>query len=151
MKGFENRISRAELPAPRAGGFTLIELMIAIAVLAVIIGIAIPSYNQYVLEAGRAEAKGVLMQGAQTLERCFTRFSSYTDSNCDISQGSTMMSENDKYQLQATTVTANDFLLTAVPQGGQANDSECGNFTLDNTGARGISASTDPAVVDECW
>lgn len=151
MKSIENRISRHELPAPRAGGFTLIELMISLAVLAVIIGIAIPSYNQYVLEAGRSEAKGVLMQGAQTLERCYTRFSAYNDGNCDLSQGATMMSENDKYQLQATTVAANEFLLTAVPQGGQRNDSECGNFTLDDTGARGISASTDPAVVDECW
>jgi len=135
----------------RTGGFTLIELMIAIAILAIIMGIAIPSYNQWVLKSGRADAQTVLMQGAQTLERCYTRFSAYNDAACQIGQGDTVMSESDKYQMTATTVTANQFLLTAVPQGGQTNDTECGNFTLNHQGQKGAKGGTDDAVVDECW
>ena len=134
-----------------ARGFTLIELMIAVAILAIVMGIAIPSYIQYVLESGRADAKGVLMQSAQTLERCYTRYSAYNDGDCALAQGATVMSENDKYQLTATTVSANEFLLTAVPQGGQANDTECDNFTLNHQGQKGAKGGTDAAVVEECW
>ncbi len=135
----------------RARGFTLIELLIAIAVLAIILGIAIPSYSQFVLKSGRADAKNVLMQSAQTLERCYTRFSEYNNAGCQISQGDTIMSENDKYQMTATTITADEFLLTAAPQGGQTNDSECGSFTLSHTGQKGAAGGTDTAVIDKCW
>ena len=132
-------------------GFTLIELMIAVAVLAIIVGIAIPSYTQYVLKSGRADAKNLLMQSAQTLERCYTRFSAYDDANCPISQGDTIMSENEKYEMTATTVGANEFDLTAVPRGGQTNDSDCGNFTLDHTGQKGANGGTDAADIEKCW
>lgn len=135
----------------RARGFTLIELMVAVAILAIVMGIAIPSYNQWVLESGRADAKGVLMQTAQTLERCFTRYSAYDDEDCSLGQGATVMSENDKYEMTVTRVNANQFLLTAVPQGGQANDTDCANFTLDHRGQKGANGGTDPAVVEECW
>lgn len=134
-----------------AGGFTLIELMIAIAILAIVMGIAIPSYNQWVLNSGRTDAQGVLMQTAQSLERCFTRYSAYNDGNCSLAQGDTVMSENEKYQLTVTRVTANQFDLTAVPQGGQANDTDCGNFTLNHQGLKGAKGGTDPAVVEKCW
>lgn len=134
-----------------ARGFTLIELMIAITILAIIMSIAIPSYNQWVLESGRADAKGVLMQSAQTLERCFTRYSAYNDASCALSQGDTVMSENDKYQMTVTRVTANQFVLTAAPQGAQVNDTDCDNFTLNHQGQKGAKGGTDPAVVKECW
>lgn len=132
-------------------GFTLIELMIAIAILAIILGIAIPSYTQWVIESGRAEAKSILMQSAQTLERCYTRFSAYNDAGCQLGDGDTLMSENDKYQLTVDEVTATTFELSAAPKGGQSNDSECGSFTLNHTGAKGAKGGTDPDVVAECW
>lgn len=135
----------------RMRGFTLIELMIAVAILAIIMGIAIPSYTQWVLESGRADAKGVLMQSAQTLERCYTRFSAYNDAGCQIGQGDTVMSENDKYELTATTVTANEFLLTATPEGGQTNDTDCTSFSLTHTGEKRANGGTDAAVIEECW
>lgn len=134
-----------------ARGFTLIELMIAIAILAIIMGIAIPSYTQYVLKSGRADAKGVLMQSAQTLERCFTRYSAYDNDSCALGQGSEVTSENGKYLMTVTRVTPNQFDLTAVPQDGQANDTECGNFTLNHQGLKGAKGETDGAVVEKCW
>ena len=132
----------------RATGFTLIELMVTLAILGIILAVAIPNYRQWVLESGRTEAKSVLMQGAQTLERCFTRFSAYNDGNCPLGAGDTEMSESGKYQLSVTGVTATTFNLTAVPQGGQTQDSDCGSFTLNNAGVRGVSTGTDPA---DCW
>ncbi|MGK7295812.1 MAG: type IV pilin protein [Candidatus Wenzhouxiangella sp. M2_3B_020] len=138
-------------PVARSAGFTLIELMIAVAVLAIIVGIAIPSFSRYVIESGRADAHSVLYQAAQQLERCYTRFSAYNDGNCGLQQGNTMMSENDKYQLQVSAVGANTFELTAAPRGSQTKDTECGSFTLDHTGAKGVSTSEDADVIAECW
>jgi type IV pilus assembly protein PilE len=129
-------------------GFTLIELLVAMAVLGIVLAIAIPNYRQWVLESGRAEGKAVLMQGAQTLERCFTRFSRYNDGNCALGAGDTLDSESGKYQLTVTAVNATAFNLTAAPQGGQTEDSECGNLTLTSAGVRGISGT---GVVADCW
>jgi len=129
------------------GGFTLIELLIAVAILAIIMGIAIPSYNQWVVDSNRADAKGALFGAAQTLERCFTRYSAYNDGACGLQDGDTEMSENDKYQV-TVAATATTFDLTAAPQGSQTSDAECGDFTLDETGAKGISGT---GTVTDCW
>ena len=125
--------------------------MIAVAILAIIMGIAIPSYNQWVLESGRADAKTALFGAAQTLERCFTRYGAYDDGDCPLQQGETEMSENDKYQLTVTTTTPTTFVLTAAPQPPQDKDTECGNFTLTHTGQKGAKGGTVPAVIEECW
>lgn len=134
--------------ARTAAGFTLIELLIAIAILAIIMGIAIPSYTQYVLKSGRADATSTLLQTAQGLERCFTRFSAYNDGNCAVP--ATIESENEKYDI-SVTATQTTYDLTAAPKGSQTNDSECGSFTLDETGARGVSAGTEPELIEKCW
>ncbi|MDX1626570.1 MAG: type IV pilin protein [Wenzhouxiangellaceae bacterium] len=133
------------LPRP-AAGFTIIELMIAIGILAIVAAIAIPNYRQYVLESGRAEAQAVSLQVAQQLERCYTRYSAYNDNDCALGDGDTVDSENGKYRVTVDSA-ANTFTLTTTPLGTQANDSECAEFTLTHTGARTAS----PGGVDECW
>jgi len=133
-----------------ARGFTLIELMIAVAILAIIMGIAIPSYTQYVLKSGRADAKGVLMQSAQTLERCFTRYNAYNNASCALSSGETVPSENNKYDMTVAAAETT-FTLTAVPKGSQLNDTDCTSFTLTHTGQKGANGGTDAADIEECW
>jgi len=141
-------LSRTAYDLDRRAGFSLIELMVALAVLGIILGIAIPNYRQWVIESNRAEAKAVLMQGAQALERCFTRFNAYNDGNCTFLGAVPLLSETGKYQLTIDRVTDTEFDLSAAPQGGQTDDTECGTFELAHTGQRGVSTGTDPA---ECW
>jgi Tfp pilus assembly protein PilE len=50
-----------------------------------------------------------------------------------------------------TNATATDFTLTAAPQGGQTDDTECGSLTLTANGTKGAAGGTDAAVVEECW
>lgn len=124
----------------RQAGFTLIEVMIAVAVVAILAAIAYPSYIRYVTESRRTEAKAILMETAGRLERCYTVSSDYT--GCVTFP---VDSENEVYEVSATTLTASTYTLSAVPQGAQATrDTECGTFTLTQTGARGAGDS-------DCW
>lgn len=129
-------------------GMTLMELMIVVAIVGILAAIAYPSYRQYVLRAGRAEAKATLMQQAQSLEKCFTRYGVYNDVvNCPaataVTNGAAL-----KYQVTVAT-TATTFVLTATPLGGQVADAQCGSFTLNQANQRGVSAG--PAAVQTCW
>jgi type IV pilus assembly protein PilE len=130
-------------------GFTLIELMMVVAILAVIAAIAIPSYTDQVMRSNRAEAKAILMNTAQALERCYTRYSAYDADDCPVNFP--RESETGKYSMPADSqaIGATTYTLTAVPQGSQASrDTECANFTLQHNGTRGVSTEADP---DECW
>ena len=127
-------------------GFSLIELMVALAILAIILAIAIPNYSAYAVRANRSEGKVAIMQVAQALERCYTRYSAYNSADCDVTFP--IDSENDWYQISVTR-DATSFGLTATPQGSQTTrDAACGNLTLTHTGQRGVSGSADVA---DCW
>jgi type IV pilus assembly protein PilE len=131
-------------------GFTLIELMIAVAILAIIVAIALPSYTNQVVKTNRAEAKTILMQTAQAMERCFTRYSAYNSDDCSV--GFPINSETGKYQMpeDEQTIAQSSFTLVAVPQGAQATrDTACGSLSLQHNGTRGITG--DATDIDDCW
>lgn len=131
----------------RQAGFTLIEVMIAVAVVAILAAIAYPSYIRYVTESRRTEAKAILTETAGRLERCYTVTSDYRyrDAANNACVSFPVDSENEVYEVSATTLTASTYTLSAVPQGAQAiRDTECGTFTLTQTGDRGAGGS-------DCW
>jgi len=138
-------------------GVTLMELMITVAIVGILAAIAYPSYRQQVMRSNRADAKIGLQQVAQTLEGCFTRFHQYDDdgtNRCPLAAqlaGAGVNTPGGNYLVTidfAGITPASQYTLTATPQGGQASDSKCMNFTITQANLHGISG-TGPAT--ECW
>lgn len=131
-------------------GFTLIELMIVVVIVAILAAIAYPSYQSQVRKTKRAEGKAMLLEVAQGLERCLTRYGSYNHASCDVASDLPEPSEEGHYEISATTLTAATFVLKATPQGGQADDTECGVLVLAQTGAQG-SQNSSTTDTHNCW
>lgn len=139
-------------------GFTLIELMIAVAIVAILASIGYPSYSNHVRKGKRAEAKTRLLQVAQLEERFFTENNSYTVGIAGLLgvTGTVYSSDSNApssgYQVTAAaaggSTIAQSFVLSAVPQGSQTADTLCGTLRLLHTGKKEISGT---GTVAECW
>ncbi|MHB1677035.1 MAG: type IV pilin protein [Sulfuriferula sp.] len=145
-------------PVQAQHGFTLIELMIAVAVVGILSAIAYPSYTAYVQRAHRAEAKSALLQDATILERNYTMANRYDNVLADGSGAATsgllMLLAPGNAPVYTITVAfgaapAQSFTLTATPIAGtiMATD-ECGAFTLTNTGVQNVTGTATSAM---CW
>lgn len=135
-------------------GFTLIEVMIVVAIIGILAGIAYPSYMETVRKSNRSDAKVELNDVAQRLQRCYTVYSAYNNANCGVySQLSTgdseIISREGFYAITLSSISATAYELTASPEAGttQANDTKCTSFTLSNTGDRSATGSD----ADNCW
>jgi type IV pilus assembly protein PilE len=166
---FTNTPSRSGRSAVRDAGFTIIELMIVVAIIGLLAGIAVPSYRDYVNKGKRTEGKAALTAAAARLERYYTQNNCYpspspcggtTNSansadalkNAGINAFSGDDSGKASYDL-SVTVTPQAFTLTAVPRL-PFKDTKCGNLTLSNTGRKWTQTngtSDDASRVDGCW
>ncbi len=134
-------------------GFTLIELMITVAVIAILAAIAYPSYTEYVMRSRRVEGQNLLNDAAARQERFRAQNGRYTDdvSKLKLPYGNGSASEHGYYALSTNTAAdGSGFTLKAQRSGVQQADGKCGDFTLDEKGVKGIAAGT-PGTAALCW
>ena len=139
----------------RRNGFTLIELMIAVAIVGILAAIGYPSYQDSVRKSRRADCEGALVGFAGAMERHFTTNNAYTgagpagadtgapaiySTQCPVDGGAAT------YNLTIQAATATTYTVQAVPVNGQASDS-CGTLTLNQANVKTASGGT----VADCW
>jgi type IV pilus assembly protein PilE len=136
----------------RQQGFTLIELMVTVAIVGILAAIAYPSYQEYVRASRRADAQTVMLENAQFMERYYTTNGRYLDKDGDEPTLPVTASPKDGstkfYDIGFQgTVTNTTYTLEAVPKGAMTNDG-CGTLRLAHTGAKSRTGSMPE---DRCW
>ncbi|HEX6998946.1 MAG TPA: type IV pilin protein [Gammaproteobacteria bacterium] len=133
----------------RLAGITLLELMIVVAVVAILGLIAVPGYRHHVQRAQRTEAKTALLLAAANQERFYLQNHCYTADLTLLGFGAAANAPtaNGRYVLNVTAATTDAFTIEATAVNEMAADEECRTFTIDSAGAR--SAAPDPA--GRCW
>jgi type IV pilus assembly protein PilE len=141
--------------------FTLIELMVTVAIIGILASIAIPNYQDSVRKSRRADAKAALLGLANAMERRFTERNSYcdsadpsgTDTGCGTSAEDTgaptiytvAAQTQTYYTITISAATASSYTLSATPTGPQSGD-VCGTYTLTQTGAKAVDGTAT-----NCW
>ena len=133
-----------------AAGFSLIEIMIAVAIIGILAGIAVPSYSKYMTDARRTDAISFLSEVAGEQVRYFSDNNQYATTMQELGYGATatFTTPEGYYVVSVDNSTALKFLLTATPVAGgkQVGDAECASFTISNTGQKKSTGTQT-----DCW
>jgi type IV pilus assembly protein PilE len=145
-----------------SSGFTLVELMITVVIVAILASIAIPAYNAQIRKSRRTEAKTALLDLAGREERFFNTNNAYT--NVPANLGYTALTPTLTNLVVGNgyyTVTVNvpsvapapaaPYSIDAAPVGDQANDLQCATFTVVSTGQQIATSTIDASASTDCW
>ncbi|MEP9321028.1 type IV pilin protein [Pseudomonas sp. LABIM340] len=131
----------------RERGFTLIELMVTVAIVAILAAVAFPSYQRYVLRSHRVEAQAVLSEAAARQERYYSQNNAYASTAAALNMTSNVNALQ-YYSLAISNITATTYTLTATATGSQAKDAPCLSLSLDQAGTR---SNTGTGTGTTCW
>jgi type IV pilus assembly protein PilE len=137
----------------RSRGFTLVELMVTVAIIGVLASIAWPSYNQSVMHSRRTDAVQTLSYYRQALERCYSQNFTYQNAAptpCPAAPGAAVVSTDGYYNV-TFAILATSYLITAVPIGVQVNDLQCQQLTVNQSGQTAALDSTAANSTLTCW
>ena len=146
-------------------GFTLVEVMIVVVIMAVLAAIALPSYRDSVAKSRRSEARALLTEASQYMQRFYGQHDRYDQTNAAtpvavalpddllrVPRGAAAGTQTYTLSFVSSSLTPNAYVLQAVPRsaGPMASD-RCGSYTLDNVGRRGLSGAATGVTVRDCW
>ena len=126
-------------PTPRVSqGFTLIELMIAVAIVGILAAVALPSYQRSIMKGRRVDAKAATLDLAAREERYFSVNNTYTNSAVSLGY--------------ATAASAGAFTVVTSPTGTQVADTDCYAYKIDQLGVQSnVDASGNLVAATDCW
>lgn len=128
-------------------GFTLLELMIAIAIIGILAAIAYPSYVDQILKSQRTSAKTALLDLASREAKYYSLNNTYTTSMTNLGYagaGPVAVPDSNSHYYDLSVAAKNTgYIATAAPTGRQSTDA-CGSYTIDYLGVKGAGGSN-------CW
>ncbi|MDH5857025.1 type IV pilin protein [Lampropedia aestuarii] len=148
------RVSIEKMAAQRhlEEGFTLIEIMIVVAIVSILAAVAYPSYQEYMLRSRRAEGQALLNEAAARQERFRAQNGTYTEAVSKLKLPYGDLSERGYYKLVISDGNGDGdgYTLTAERQGVQVADKKCGDLVLDGVGKKSL-VKHNGGTVATCW
>ncbi len=135
----------------RQRGFTLIEIMITVVIVAILAAVALPSYRSYVLRSHRADAMQALAEGQAIMERCYAQTFSYAAGGA-CTNTVAPNSPQGYYQIALSNQSATSYTVTATPTVGnmQTGDTQCATMSIDQANQK-IGKDTASNAQSACW
>lgn len=132
----------------RVKGFTLLELMIVVAIIGILASVAIPAYSTYILKSQRTKAVTSLLEVASRQARYYTAENKYANDMTLLGYSANPLPVDEVFSVSVAAVTADGFSIQAAPINKQVKD-VCGTFQLNELGQKSLTGGT--GTVAECW